>query len=245
MTVAQTIGKFDDSEEETEEIVQDSNHFTDSGFYVYDLQQMFDGKIEKYKLSNAIGGQCSLVNSSKFSNRFSFLQSYDNIVVIPFPHLNTINFIGMGQKSDYLIWRAKNSFFTALDKTNMLYTWSMLSGKMLYLEKLKQQQTSNLEKYEVYRADDDDITYTQNFYNQAQSSISLLKSKIAINLETSDIIHDQKGLNCTKIALEKRILSTLNKNKKGLSFLGKGAKMLDGDLFKTNEEGLSVKVMNS
>ena len=120
---------------------------------------MFNGNIEKYKLGSAIGGQSSLMNKSKFSNRFSFLQSYDNIIVIPFPHLNLINFIGMGQKNEYLMWRAKNGFFTALDKRNQLLTWSMLSGKMLYMEDSSQKE-SDLDKYEVYQADVADITYT-------------------------------------------------------------------------------------
>ena len=139
--------------------VDDANYFSESGFYVYDLQQMLDGTLRRYRLGSAIGGQCSLINKSKFSNRFSFLQSYDNIVVIPFPHLNLINFIGMGQKNEYLVWRAKNGFFTALDRRSQLYTWSMLSGKMLYNEETPG-DLRHLEKYEVYKADDNDITYT-------------------------------------------------------------------------------------
>ena len=35
---------------------------------------------------------------------------------------------------DYLIWREKNGFFTALDRRGNLVTWSLLTGKLLYKE---------------------------------------------------------------------------------------------------------------
>ena len=68
------------------------------GFYVYDLQRLCEGKIERYKLEPAIGGQCNLINSSRFGDRFAFIQSLDQIVVMPFPHLNLIRCVGMGHK---------------------------------------------------------------------------------------------------------------------------------------------------
>ena len=42
--------------------------------------------------------------------------------------------VGMGAKNEYLVWRQKNGFFTALDKQGELLTWSLLSGKLLYAE---------------------------------------------------------------------------------------------------------------
>lgn len=152
---------------------------------MYDLSQLFHGKIERFKLARAIGGQCNTINKSKFSNRISFLQTYDHCVVIPYPHLNLINFIGMGQKNEYVVWRAKNGFFTALDKRNQLHTWSMLSGKMLYNEHPTFDDRA-FQNYEVYQADENDITYTQNFYHEKDFSLNLLKSKKSLNLEMID-----------------------------------------------------------
>ena len=40
----------------------------------------------------------------------------------------------MGHKSEYLIWREKNGFFTALDYHGKLCTWSLATGKLLYSE---------------------------------------------------------------------------------------------------------------
>ena len=90
------IGEEKEENDEMRDYYQNQHHFYPSGFYVYDLEQLIDGTVRKFKLSSAIGGQCSLINNSKFSNRFSFLKNYSTIVVIPFPHLNLINFIGMG-----------------------------------------------------------------------------------------------------------------------------------------------------
>ena len=114
------------------------NSYTASGFYVYDLTQLFGGKIEKYKLASAIGGVSNLIDNSLFTDRFSFIQNFDSIAVIPFPHLNLINCVGMGQKNEYLVWREKNGFFTALDKKSNLLTWSLASGKLLYSEEQKE-----------------------------------------------------------------------------------------------------------
>ena len=108
--------------------------YTQPGFYVFDLAKLFQGKVEKYKLSKAIGGVSNFIDNSKFSDRFSFIQNFNTISVIPFPHLNLINCVGMSNKHDYLIWREKNGFFTALDRHSNLNTWSLATGKMLYSE---------------------------------------------------------------------------------------------------------------
>ena len=78
-----------------------------------------------------MGGQCSIIDNSKFGDRVSLIQSYDNIIMIPFPHLNLLNCVGMGHKSEYLIWREKNGFFTALNQEGVMTTWSVASGRMI------------------------------------------------------------------------------------------------------------------
>lgn len=56
--------------------------------------------------------------------------------MLAFPHRNTVKFMGMKPKKEYLVWRAKNGFFTALDKNGELLTWSMVTGDILYTEKI-------------------------------------------------------------------------------------------------------------
>ena len=103
-------------------------------------------------------------------------------MVLPLPHLNLINCVGMDHKNEYMIWRERNGFFTALDKRSNLLTWSLVSGKMLYVEQqTRSASESHMENYEVYLADEDDITYTRDFYNLKHCSLSLLKSKSVVS----------------------------------------------------------------
>jgi hypothetical protein len=59
------------------------------------MQKLLEGEVESYRLASAIGGVCNFIDVSKFSNRISFIMDYDSIAVIPFPHLNLINCVGM------------------------------------------------------------------------------------------------------------------------------------------------------
>lgn len=98
--------------------------------------------------------------------------------MIPFPHLNLINCVAMGQKHEYLIWREKKGFFTALDYRSNLLTWSIFSGKLLYNEYQQgDAEAQRMEDYQIYRSDHTDINYTQDFYNLPDHSITLLRSK--------------------------------------------------------------------
>jgi hypothetical protein len=38
-----------------------------------DLNRLFEGKIERYKLATTIGGHANWIDNSKFSDRFSFI----------------------------------------------------------------------------------------------------------------------------------------------------------------------------
>ena len=113
-----------------------------------------------------------------YNDRLAYQEDYNTITVIPLPHINGVNFIGMGNKHDYLIWREKRGFFTALDRKGELSTWSNLTGKLLYSIKQTEHTDASqeaLEDYDVYRADEGDITYTRNFYQLENSSVNLLR----------------------------------------------------------------------
>ena len=73
--------------------------------------------------------------------------------ILPFSHRNTINFLGMSAKMDYLIWREKNGFFTAFDTNGTLRTWSLATGKLLYQYKpdIKSLLARDLNKYVIYQ----------------------------------------------------------------------------------------------
>ena len=89
----------------------------------------------------------------------------------------------MGQKHEYSIWREKNGFFTALDQFGTLNTWALSTGKYLYGEQQTEELKGDLDDFEVYRADKDDITYTRDFYNFEDHSLNLMKSKKPLDKE--------------------------------------------------------------
>lgn len=87
-------------------------------------------------LSKAIVGANDLFDVGRDQQKISFFSNFTNIRMLSFPHRNTIKFLGMKPKKNYLIWRSKNGFFTALDTNGELGTWSMITGDILYSEKL-------------------------------------------------------------------------------------------------------------
>mmetsp|Transcript_8563 Transcript_8563/g.10590 ORF Transcript_8563/g.10590 Transcript_8563/m.10590 type:complete len:112 (+) Transcript_8563:953-1288(+) len=89
----------------------------------------------------------------------------------------------MQKKHEYLIWREKRGFFTALDRRGALSTWSNLTGKLLYTIKQPENTEASMEaldEYDVYRADEGDIMYTRGFYTLENSSVNLLRSNKAV-----------------------------------------------------------------
>ena len=74
---------------------------------------------------------------------------------------NMRNFVDMEIKSRYLIWRQKNQMFYAIDVENMLFVWSMISGKLLYHRKLEAaDQIERASEFETYDLMDRDGTST-------------------------------------------------------------------------------------
>jgi len=102
------------------------------GLYCVEISRLIkSGQIENYHLSNAVVGLSSTVDYSQYSERISYLKNFKTLCMLPFPHRNLINFIGMGEKKDYLIWREKAGFLTALHKDGDIRVWSLVSGKFI------------------------------------------------------------------------------------------------------------------
>ena len=117
-----------------------------------------DSKIELYQLSKAITGVNTHFDYSNSLERISFVENFSRIQMENLSHRNTINFLGMQPKKHYLIWREKNGFFTALQNTGELHTWSMLTGSHLF-ESPDPKLAENLKGFSVYRSSDKDNSY--------------------------------------------------------------------------------------
>ena len=104
-----------------------------SGVFLYDLRRLIkEHQVEIYQLVS----KCVLGANDQFElsdqRRISFVENFSAIQLLPLIHKNTIPFVGMQPRSEYLIWREKNGFFTALDVNGELHTWSIPTGNHLF-----------------------------------------------------------------------------------------------------------------
>jgi hypothetical protein len=81
-------------------------------------------------------GISGMIDWNQDYSRLSFLQSFDSLNIVPALHRNTIAFIGMANRKDYLATKIINDRFVALDYKNYIYCWSIVSGKLLTVNRL-------------------------------------------------------------------------------------------------------------
>ena len=164
--------------------------------------------MDHYKLAGALVGINSNLSYSEFNQRMSFCKDFTRMQILPFAHRNTINFLGMGIRQDYLIWREKNGFFTCLSTEGVLRTWSIATGKLLYRykNKYKPDQMCNYVIYQAakLRNEIEDNSQLMNFYNFPDRSLSIIRKK---EFETK-LVGSQ-----INISQMDTILSNLNRNR--------------------------------
>jgi hypothetical protein len=73
-------------------------------------------------------------------SRFSFLKSLECLNIVPALHRNTIAFIGMGKRDQYLATKVIKDRFLAIDVSNDIFCWSTVSGKLLSVHRLPARQ---------------------------------------------------------------------------------------------------------
>ncbi len=67
---------------------------------------------------------------SKDNQRLAYKLDYEKIQIIPVIHRNVISFMGMLDRSNYIVTKRDNDKFYALDKKNRITTWSIITGKV-------------------------------------------------------------------------------------------------------------------
>ena len=75
------------------------------GFYIFSVQALLRGSVENFLVTETVSGLCSQIEYNPYTERIAYMTDYNSVVVIPIPHLNTVNGIGMENKHEYLIWR--------------------------------------------------------------------------------------------------------------------------------------------
>eukprot|EP00347_Sterkiella_histriomuscorum_P017370 403349643 len=149
-----------------------------SGFRLYDIENVIEKDQDlSYLLSSMQVGCQGLIDFSHSNQRLVFLSSYDNIEVVPVLHRNTVAFIGMEKRSNYLAARVIEDKFVTLDKKNHLRTWGVLTGKIRMEWNLSANKTGqDYSEYEIYKCNEDNSTYCREWYNKI-----LIRSKEPIS----------------------------------------------------------------
>lgn len=138
--------------------------FKRDGLYCIDIGSLIGYNcLTAFKLSNAISGVRDIIEFGPDSQRVSFLTNWNQLSMLSFPHTNTVHFLGMRQKKDYLIWRSKNGFFCALDRKGVLSTWSMVTGDLLYQQHCDDFKV-DIKSYLPYQANKSDHNYLKANY---------------------------------------------------------------------------------
>ena len=146
-----------------------------------------------FKVSSAAVGNNTVLQFSNYSYRLLFVKNHSLALIYPQVHRNIINLYGVSHKNDYLIWREKGGFFTAMDRRGLVQTWSLATGHLLYnltdtiYSKLDQHQLAKFEEYDVYYAAKEDESYHRDNFNSEDFSVSLIVARKPL----MELIHSQ------------------------------------------------------
>lgn len=103
-----------------------------AGIYVYDLYQLISNdRIEMYKLNAALVGKSSSLSYCSSNARLGFIRNYHHLSMLPIVHRNTIRFLGMKARQNYLIFREHGNFLSGYSRSGELTTWCKKSGQIV------------------------------------------------------------------------------------------------------------------
>ena len=147
------------------------NH--EGGLRLYDINNVIEKEKDiSYLLNGKITVGCQNdIDFSMQNQRIIFQSSFKAIIVLPVLHRNTVSFIGMKPRSEYLAYKIDRDKLIALSNINILSTWDVLTGVLLgQVKKLGEGQ--DYSEYEIYQGSSDDQTYLKNWFK-----FQLLKKK--------------------------------------------------------------------
>lgn len=175
------------------------NYSKHSGLSLLKIYMLFKGTFHDMLVREAAARHNGKITRSNTSDVLSCMIHMHKIEIMPLPHWNLMSFVAMRSRNEYLISKTSaDGFFTALNKSGDLTTWSTFTGKLLWNENQNSQGVSeanpccweNMLGYEVYRSDAKDTTYLSNFYCYDNPldpinsySLSLLVSKNSVHKE--------------------------------------------------------------
>jgi hypothetical protein len=99
---------------------------------------------------------------------------------VPALHRNTIAFIGMSKRENYQATKIIKDKFIALDRKNYLFCWSIVTGKLLSVNKLPTRQ--DYSKFKVFCSAKDD-QYDCEYKREWYQKILLVKNEPEKNFD--------------------------------------------------------------
>ena len=128
---------------------------------------------------------------SEKNQRFLFLSNYDEIQSMPVLHQNCNNFFGMRRKTQYLSFKRIKDTFIALDKMNVLHSWSMLSGDYLGNVTIYDE---DFREYEVWDSPNQEgcLDREKDLYRKGHFNHSLLYKREADPDMTDDLFYGDR-----------------------------------------------------
>ncbi len=97
-----------------------------------------------------------MVDYSVTNSRMAYMESFEELTILPVLNRNCLNFMGLTDKDDYIATRQYRGKFVALTRECELFTWSMKTGQFLSKHHVTGHDWS---EYECYEGDDDDMSY--------------------------------------------------------------------------------------
>lgn len=118
------------------------------GLKLFDLEDIIKNKkIKSTMLKSIQPGYNGSLQYCSNNRRLGLLESFTRILVFPELHINFIKPFGILNEGN-LCHKVDQDKYMVLTKDNMLYTWSLVTGKQLSVKHLPEHQ--NYSKYRIY-----------------------------------------------------------------------------------------------
>lgn len=115
------------------------------------------------------------------------------MMIVPALHRNSIAFIGMNKREVYLATKLIKDKFIALDSKNHLFCWSVVTGKLLSVNKLPTRQ--DYSGFMVFGATSNEVSpYQREWYHK----VLLVKKEPEPDFDESHIYFEE-GLNTPQV----------------------------------------------
>lgn len=116
----------------------------ESGFYTQSINSLIKqgpknleaDVFSSFRLGNAIGGHSKFMSYFKEEDRIIYQSDFQTIRIVPVLHRNTISTLGMRNWKYYQAIRRFDDQIVALDSTQRLTTYSLMTGKFVKAVKI-------------------------------------------------------------------------------------------------------------